>query len=46
MNGKFLESERLFLKPLSFQELYYINNNEIYNVKLLLNLNQYLILLN
>lgn len=30
---KFLESERLFLKPLSFQELQYINNNEIDKVE-------------
>ena len=33
MNGKFLESKRLFLKPLSFQELYYIKNNETYNIE-------------
>ncbi len=33
MNKKFLESERLLLKPLSFDELQYINNNEIDNVE-------------
>lgn len=29
MNKRILESERLFLKPLSFHELLHINNNEI-----------------
>ncbi|GKU25095.1 GNAT family N-acetyltransferase [Clostridium folliculivorans] len=33
MSKKFLESERLLLKPLSFRELQYINNNEINNVE-------------
>jgi ribosomal-protein-alanine N-acetyltransferase len=33
VNKEFLESERLFLKPLSFQELQYIRNNEIDNVE-------------
>ena len=33
MSKNFLESERLLLKPLSFDELQYINNNEIDNVK-------------
>lgn len=33
MNKKCLESERLFLKPLSFQELRFIDNNEISKVE-------------
>ena len=33
MSKNFLESERLLLKPLSFDELQYINNNEIDNVE-------------
>ena len=33
MNKKCLESERLFLKPLSFQELQYINNNDINSIE-------------
>ena len=33
MNKKYLESERLFLEPLSFQELQYINNNDIEKIK-------------
>ena len=33
MNKEFLESERLFLKPLSFEELQCINNNELDNIE-------------
>jgi len=33
VSKKFLESERLFLKQLSFRELQYINNNEIDKVQ-------------
>ncbi|NRZ87899.1 hypothetical protein DFR97_003674 [Clostridium beijerinckii] len=33
MNNEFLESERLFLKPLSFEELQCINNNELDNIE-------------
>ncbi|WML33589.1 GNAT family N-acetyltransferase [Clostridium sp. OS1-26] len=33
MNRKVLESERLFLKPLSFNELLYINNNEVNRIE-------------
>ena len=33
MSKNFLKSERLLLKPLSFDELQYINNNEIDNVE-------------
>jgi len=35
---KCLESERLLLKPLSFEELQYINNNEINNMETLIEL--------
>ncbi len=34
MDKKYLESERLFLKPLSFQELQYININDIEKIKI------------
>lgn len=33
MNKKCLESQRLFLKPLSFQELQYINSNDINKIE-------------
>lgn len=33
MSRKVLESERLFLKPLSFNELLYINNNEVNRIE-------------
>jgi predicted acetyltransferase len=38
VSKKFLESERLFFKPLSFQELQYINNNEIDKVETIIEL--------
>ncbi|AKN29824.1 acetyltransferase [Clostridium carboxidivorans P7] len=34
MNSKFLESERLILKPLSFKELVYIKDNDISNIEI------------
>ena len=34
MNIKTLESERLILKPLSFDELMHINNNQMNNVEI------------
>lgn len=34
VNKKCLESERLFLKPLSFHELQYINNNDINKIEI------------
>ena len=38
MGKKFLESERLLLKPLSFKELKYINDDEINNVETIIEL--------
>lgn len=38
VNKKCLESERLFLRPLSFKELQYIKNDDIENIKSLIEL--------
>ncbi|WP_411682721.1 GNAT family N-acetyltransferase [Clostridium thailandense] len=38
MSDENLESERLILKPLSFEELSYINNNEFDNIEIIIEL--------